>query len=124
MRHRRWTRCRRSSTIASARTSRAGPSGLHGGRLTVKPIGITMGDASGIGPEIIAALFAQGLPEPALVIGDAAAMRRGVAIAGLDLTVRPIESPSAWRGRPGTIEVIETSQLPDDLPLGRVDARA
>src|SRR4051794_40193248 len=83
-----------------------------------------MGDASGIGPEIIAALFAQGLPEPALVIGDVAAMRRGVAIAGVDLVVTAIEGPGASRGRSGTIEVIETSHLPEDLPLGTMDARA
>ncbi len=90
----------------------------------MKPIAITMGDAAGIGPEIIAALFAQGLSEPALVIGDAGALRRGVAARGLGLAVTPIPDPASWRGRSGTIEVIETSSLPDDLPLGRVDARA
>lgn len=90
----------------------------------MKPIGITMGDAAGIGPEIVARLFAGGLSEPAVVIGDCAAMRRGAAVAGLPLEIVPIPHPSAWRGRPGTIEVIETSRLPEDLPFSKVDARA
>jgi 4-hydroxythreonine-4-phosphate dehydrogenase len=90
----------------------------------MKPIGITMGDAAGIGPEIIARLFAQGLPDPAIVIGDLGAMRRGVAVAGMPLDVVPIPHPDAWRGRAGTIEVVETSRLPEDLPFGKVDARA
>jgi 4-hydroxythreonine-4-phosphate dehydrogenase len=41
-----------------------------------KPIAITMGDPCGIGPEICAKLLAEGLPAPALVVGDAGLLRR------------------------------------------------
>ncbi|HEY9459943.1 MAG TPA: 4-hydroxythreonine-4-phosphate dehydrogenase PdxA, partial [Paralcaligenes sp.] len=34
------------------------------------PVGITMGDAAGIGPEIIVKLFAAGLPQATVVYGD------------------------------------------------------
>jgi 4-hydroxythreonine-4-phosphate dehydrogenase len=90
----------------------------------MKPIAITMGDPCGIGPEICAKLFAEGLPRPAFLIGDLGVMRR--AIAGLDLTlaVLPITSPAEVMGRRGTIEVLSCSTLPDDLPIGQIDARA
>src|SRR5690606_41600909 len=48
-----------------------------------RPLGITMGDANGIGPEIIAKLFAQGLPHPALVYGDAGVMQATIEALGL-----------------------------------------
>ena len=37
-------------------------------KVTDLPIGITMGDAAGIGPEIILKLFDQGLPHPAVAL--------------------------------------------------------
>jgi 4-hydroxythreonine-4-phosphate dehydrogenase len=58
------------------------------------------------------------------VIGDVGAMRRGVAAAGLALDVVAIPHPDAWSGRPDCIEVLEASHLPDDVPYGRIDARA
>ncbi|MFQ6689930.1 4-hydroxythreonine-4-phosphate dehydrogenase PdxA, partial [Bordetella pertussis] len=44
------------------------------------PVGITMGDAAGIGPEIIAKACAQGLGAPAVVYGDPAIMRRATEL--------------------------------------------
>lgn len=43
-----------------------------------KPIGITMGDAAGIGPELIIKLFHQGLPAPAVVYGDMFSLNRAL----------------------------------------------
>lgn len=43
-----------------------------------KPIGITMGDAAGIGPELIVKLFAQGLSAPAVVYGDMFSLQRAI----------------------------------------------
>jgi 4-hydroxythreonine-4-phosphate dehydrogenase len=90
----------------------------------MKPIAITMGDPCGIGPEICAKLFSEGLPRPAFVIGDLGVMRQ--AIAGLELTldVVLINSPAEALGRHGTLDVLSWSTLPDDLPVGQVDARA
>ncbi|WP_350223859.1 4-hydroxythreonine-4-phosphate dehydrogenase PdxA [Rhizobium sp. CNPSo 3490] len=89
-----------------------------------KPVGITMGDPCGIGPEIIARVFADGLPEHAVVIGDAKVMERAVRALALPLQVQPIASVD--EAVPGTtlIPVLNVSDLPDDMPIGQVDARA
>lgn len=90
----------------------------------MKPIAITMGDPCGIGPEICAKLFAAGLSHPAFVIGDAGVMSRTIADLGLELEVRRILHPSDVCQRSGTIDVLEASQLPPDLRIGTIDARA
>lgn len=89
------------------------------------PVGFTMGDAAGIGPEIIAKVFAQGLPAPAIVFGDVATLRRSVAALGLVLTVREIASASQAGALPGEIPVIQAGPpLAADLPLGQAHAAA
>lgn len=90
----------------------------------MKPIAITMGDPCGIGPEICTKLFAAGLPHQAFVIGDAGAIRRAVAALGLSLKVRVIAEPSEALRHVGTIDVLVESQLPPDLTIGAIDARA
>jgi 4-hydroxythreonine-4-phosphate dehydrogenase len=86
-------------------------------------IAITMGDPTGIGPEIIAKVFAdEGTPR-ALVVGDVTMMRRAIALLELSLQVNPVAEPSEARFEPGAIDVLPVTDLPDDLPFGRVDAR-
>jgi 4-hydroxythreonine-4-phosphate dehydrogenase len=87
-------------------------------------IGISMGDPAGIGPEIIAKVFAEGAPARALVIGDAAIMRRAVAVVGADLEIHAVEAPAAARFAPRTIDVVAVGTLPADLPFGQVSAAA
>lgn len=90
------------------------------------PLAITLGDAAGVGPELIVRLFAEGLPHPAVVYGDAGALRRACRALGLDgsLEVRPLETPGAGTTR-GVIGVLNRwDELPADLPWGREDARA
>ena len=58
------------------------------------PIGVTMGDPAGIGPEIVARLFAETPPARALVIGDAGVLRRALASIGAALAVRQIAAPA------------------------------
>jgi 4-hydroxythreonine-4-phosphate dehydrogenase len=89
------------------------------------PVGITMGDAAGIGPEIVAANFARGWPAPALVYGDAGAMRRAVALLGADLQVVELASAASAAPRAGVIEVVRCGPpLPEDLPPGKISAAA
>ena len=89
------------------------------------PIAITMGDACGIGPEIIAKLYADAeLLPPTLVIGDEGIIRRAVRLLALPLTVVVIDSPEDFQFTPNTIHVISLSRLPEDLPFGQLDARA
>lgn len=84
-----------------------------------------MGDACGIGPEIIAKLYAdaEALP-PTLVIGDEGIIRRAVRLLALPLTVAVIDSPEEFQSTPNTIHVISLSRLPEDLPFGQLDARS
>ncbi|MBS0449382.1 MAG: 4-hydroxythreonine-4-phosphate dehydrogenase PdxA [Proteobacteria bacterium] len=86
-----------------------------------------MGDACGIGPEIIAKLFRTGLSD-ALVLGDVGVLRRAVEATGGGLVVARIETPGDLAEvPPGGLPVIEPAGLPPDLaalPLGRIDARA
>jgi 4-hydroxythreonine-4-phosphate dehydrogenase len=90
------------------------------------PIAITMGDACGIGPEIVVKLFADdaSLLPPMLVIGDEGILQRAVRLLGLSVAVKVIDSPEEFECVPNTMHVISVSQLPDDLPFGQLDARA
>jgi 4-hydroxythreonine-4-phosphate dehydrogenase len=81
-----------------------------------------MGDAAGIGPEIIVKAFAAGALADAVVVGDAAVLRR----AGSPMTA-VIGSPADLRHvPPGCLPVLQPQALPvglADLPQGRIDAR-
>src|SRR5215208_5752219 len=89
------------------------------------PIAITMGDPAGIGPEIIAKLYADPTPlPPTLVLGDVGMLKRAIHLLALPLTVRVIDSPEELQPTSGTINVISLSHLPEDLPFGQLNARA
>lgn len=98
---------------------------LHRGAL---PLAVTQGDACGIGPEIIAKLFATPDARGCFVIGDVGVMRRAAAWVGGLLAVARIESPAdAWAAPPHCIPVWLPEGLPQglsDVPPGRIDARA
>jgi 4-hydroxythreonine-4-phosphate dehydrogenase len=89
------------------------------------PIAITMGDPCGIGPEIIAKLYADAasLP-PTLVLGDEGLIKRAIRLLDLPLTVKVINAPEDFQSTPNTINVISLSSLPEDLPFGQLDVRA
>lgn len=96
--------------------------------MSTAPLVITMGDACGIGPEIIAKAFASGQAQGAFVLGDVAVMRRAVAQSGPGLAVATIERPGdAADCPPRCVPLLQASGLPADLlkaGVGRVDARA
>lgn len=86
-----------------------------------------MGDAAGIGPEIIAKLYAAGLPHPAVVYGDAGVMAATLqALDMASLRVRVINDPAlALDAQPGDIPVLNRWEaLPDALIPGQVNAAA
>lgn len=84
-----------------------------------------MGDAAGIGPEIIVKFLAHRPGRNAFVIGDAGVMARAAARWGNGRTVVAIDAPERLGGHGAlAIPVLATSDLPADLPAGRVDARA
>ncbi|KAF7963326.1 4-hydroxythreonine-4-phosphate dehydrogenase [Cupriavidus sp. UYMU48A] len=90
-------------------------------------IGITMGDATGIGPEVIvkslahASVYAQCRP---LVIGDARRLEQAAALTGTPLTVRAVDTPAQARYQRGTIDCIDLGLIPADLPFGKLSAVA
>lgn len=97
-----------------------------------KPLAITMGDAAGIGPEIIAKAFRDAPLEmnACFVVGDVAVMRRAVALVRRDgeltMPVAQLETAVlALHQPPNCLPVIQPfpafSQLP---PFGRVSAEA
>ena len=85
---------------------------------------ITMGDASGVGPEIVLRRFAEGsLPDATVVYGDAAILDAGAELLGLDIGANVVAHPSD--ARPGSLDVIDLARLgADDLTPGRLNARA
>jgi len=90
-------------------------------------IGITMGDATGIGPEVIVkslaheSVYAQCRP---LVIGDARRLEQASKIVNSTLKIRAIQSPEEARFEPGTIDCIDLGLIPEDLPFGKLSAVA
>ncbi len=92
------------------------------------PLVVTMGDACGIGPEVIARAFVQGEMHHACVIGDVATMRRAAALLPDPPMIAGIDSPADLPlVPPGCLPVVQLSGLADDLarlPWGQVDARA
>lgn len=88
-------------------------------------VGVTMGDPAGIGPEIVAKVFATGgLRGHVLVIGDSGAMRRAVSLIGADISVRGIADVGHAQCEPGTIDVVDAGEVPADLEPGFIDVRA
>ena len=92
------------------------------------PLVISMGDACGIGPEIIASLWRREAPRDAVVVGDVGVLRQAMAATGGGWAVAELQGPEDWRRvPPHCLPVWQPEGLPADLvdvPLGRVDARA
>jgi 4-hydroxythreonine-4-phosphate dehydrogenase len=89
------------------------------------PIAITMGDAAGIGPEIIVkALDRKDLRRKALpiVIGDAGAMEQALSIAKSSLRIQPLTEIGQAQDHPGMIPVLDLKNIDlARLKHGRVD---
>jgi 4-hydroxythreonine-4-phosphate dehydrogenase len=97
--------------------------------MSTKPvIGITMGDAAGIGPEVIvkALAHAKELAElcHVVVIGDHARLRTAARICGLALDLPVVTSPLEGLGADGVAHVLDVPGLPPDLPFGALSSAA
>ncbi len=104
---------------------------LHS-ELKDRPLGITMGDAAGIGPEIIVKLHAKGLPAPCVVYGDLPSLQRAVKALCSAVKIIALDSVDALNDAHllhlahGSCMYVRPTYptLSDTLPMGRVDARA
>ncbi len=86
-------------------------------------VAITMGDAVGVGPEIIMKSLAH--PElheqcRPLVIGDARRLEKAGAIVGVDLAVHSLQSIDEAEFASGAVDCLDLKLIPDDLPWGRL----
>src|SRR5262249_61663331 len=84
------------------------------GMTTPPRIAGPLGDAAGIGPEIIV----KALADPAatercipVVLGEGRALDRAMEIAGLRLPMRRVARPTEAEGEPGRIELIDHHRL-------------
>ncbi|WP_051839757.1 4-hydroxythreonine-4-phosphate dehydrogenase PdxA [Streptomyces sp. NRRL F-5126] len=89
-----------------------------------KPIiAITMGDAAGVGPEVVVKALAgaaASLPMLPLVVGDAKRLTRAIELTGAGLRVHAVDSPEAAAYRPGTVDCLDLANIPEDLPFGQL----
>jgi 4-hydroxythreonine-4-phosphate dehydrogenase len=86
------------------------------------PLLVTMGDAAGIGPEIIVKAFGRGELTGCVVVGDRHVMQR----AGAPMTAVIDTAADLPAVPPGCLPVLPPPDLPSglaDLPPGRIDAR-
>src|SRR5262245_45017709 len=95
--------------------------------MTAPIIAITMGDAAGIGPEIIMralahkAVYRQCRP---LVVGDAARLRLAGGTVQSALAVTAVADPGAAHFRPGTVDCVDLGLIPSGLAWGKVSGVA
>ncbi|MGJ9384183.1 4-hydroxythreonine-4-phosphate dehydrogenase PdxA [Salipaludibacillus sp. CF4.18] len=94
----------------------------------MKPIiGITMGDAAGIGPEIIVKSLSTeevyGNCHP-LVIGDSKMLKRAAIITDSNVTIRSINQLEEAEFQFGTIDCMDLDLLSSDLKFGEISAEA
>jgi 4-hydroxythreonine-4-phosphate dehydrogenase len=98
--------------------------------MTMRPvIAMTMGDAAGIGPEVIMKSLAHAdiydLCRP-LVIGDTRRLQKAGRIVGTELVVRSLTQDQIedLLYTAGTVDCIDLKLIPDDLPWGKLSAIA
>ena len=93
-----------------------------------RPFAVTMGDACGIGPEIVARLFHDPRSSGCIVIGDVGVMRRAATLVGGWLSVARVDDvQDALAVPPNCVPVLQVESLPAGLrsaPIGHIDARA
>ncbi|MFD1862142.1 4-hydroxythreonine-4-phosphate dehydrogenase PdxA [Planococcus chinensis] len=94
----------------------------------IKPIiGITMGDAAGVGPEIILKSFEHDSVHESsrsFVIGDASILERAKGFTGSTKAIRRISEPAEAKFERDTIDCLDMNLLPDTLPIGEVSPEA
>ena len=92
-------------------------------------IAMTMGDAAGVGPEVIMKSLAHAeLHEQCrvLVVGDVERLRAAGRIVGSSLEVRSLAMDEVEKAayEPGTVDCVDLKLIPADLPWGKLSAVA
>lgn len=96
--------------------------------MTPPVLGVTMGDAAGVGPEIIARAAAESRIRATcrpVVIGAAAVMTEALALIGSPLRVHAVARVADCRWAEGSLEVLDLGNVDmATLPRGEVSAAA
>lgn len=95
---------------------------------TTKPIiGITMGDAAGVGPEIILKSFEHDViheTSRSFVIGDASILERAQKFTNSTKTINRIQNPSEAKFEKDVVDILDLGLLTAELPIGEVSPEA
>ncbi|RVT57434.1 4-hydroxythreonine-4-phosphate dehydrogenase PdxA [Niallia taxi] len=94
----------------------------------MKPvIGITMGDAAGVGPEIIVKALAHqetyDLCKP-VVIGDSSILERAINILGYSFKVNIVKAVQEAKFKHGVIDIVDLNLFESNLEFGKVSAQS
>lgn len=97
--------------------------------MSLPRIAITMGDAAGVGPEVIvkslahAELYDTCRP---VVIGDSARLQKAMDVTGVKLAINKLtrETIGAARYTAGIIDVVDLELIPAELPFGQLSSVA
>lgn len=86
----------------------------------MKPLAISMGDSSGVGPEIVLGAYRKGeIPAGALVVGDMAVLRLCARVLGWSVPLRAVSGPEEVDG--GALNVLDLGLLAEeDVRIGEV----
>jgi len=90
-------------------------------------IAITMGDAAGVGPEVVvkalahADVYARCRP---LVVGDAGRLEEAIVLCKVPLRVARIAGPESGAYAPGVVDCIDVGLVPHGLPFGLLSKAA
>lgn len=90
-------------------------------------VAITMGDAAGIGPEIIVKALADSelrTKARMLVIGDLGRLQLAMDIVSSPLVINKVLEPADAQFTDGTIDILDVDCIPADLPWGELSAAA
>jgi len=90
-------------------------------------IAITMGDPTGVGPEIVAKSLAREAVQQsvsALVVGDPDRLREGARLTNTPVQVRAVDRAADARYEPGVIDCLAVGELPAGLPFGKLSPDA
>lgn len=91
---------------------------------TAPRMAVTMGDAAGVGPEILLRRYAAGqLGDDVLAYGDAAILSAGAARLGLDVSLNVVDSPEAACA--SRLNVVDAAALAaSDLTPGQLNPKS
>lgn len=86
----------------------------------LRPLGLTLGDPAGIGPEICARMLSQAdLPEYPIVLGDPAVLDRAAQQLGLPLRLQPVACAADVKPQAG-VPVLAVGPSAQSVPVGAV----